>query len=166
MLYMNWPEGRVISVTFNSDGFHLWTTFHHKSGQVLSHLLGFCVHWGGDFKQPISTGSQFTLYYCTVLNWPSHTTSLEPIEDKKRKEEQGGTGVVNGELFEDPPHTVSSCITLCLIKTRSSLPWRLESNSPRSFDLNILVNNIIWIVWWNWRWQAKRNWSHYLLLLL
>lgn len=97
-------------MSLSSDGFHLGTTFRHKPGQLLSHLLGFRVHWGGDFKQPISTGTQFTLYYCTVLNWPSHTTSLEPIGDKKRKEGGGarGTGVVNRELYGCEAFTVTN----------------------------------------------------------
>lgn len=96
----DWPEGRVVSVALDSGCLNLRTTLHNKSGHLLNHLLGFCVHWGGDFKQPISTGTQITLYYCTVRNWPSYTSSLEPIEDKERKEEQGGgTGLVNGQLY-------------------------------------------------------------------
>lgn len=108
--YGHLPEGWVVSVALSSDGFHLWATLRHKLGQLLSHLLGFRVHWGGDFKQPISTGSQFTLYYCTVLNWPSYTTSLEPIGDKKRKREGGarGTGVVNRELYGFEAFTVTN----------------------------------------------------------
>lgn len=97
----NEPECGVFSVAFNGDGFNLGATLRHKPGQIFNDFLGFHVHWGGDFKQPISTGTQFTLYYCTVLNWPSLSTSLELIGNKKRKreEEQGWTGLVNGEIF-------------------------------------------------------------------
>ena len=86
------PECRVVSVVLRSNGFHLGATLCHILCQLHSHLLGLLVHWGGDFKQPISTGAQLTLYNCTVLNWPSHTTSLQPVGDKKRREEQGNTG--------------------------------------------------------------------------
>lgn len=87
------PEGWVLSVALNSNFFHLGAAFRHKLGQIFNDLQGFRVHWGGDFKQPISTGTQFTLYYCIVLNWPSHTTSLEPIGNKRRKR----GGVARGE---------------------------------------------------------------------
>lgn len=106
-IHSNSPEGRVVPIALSSEGFHLGATVSHKPGQLLSHLLGFRIHWGGDFKQPISTGTQFTPYYCTVLNWPSHTTSLEPIGDKRRKE-QGGTGVVNRELYGREAFTVTN----------------------------------------------------------
>ena len=80
-----------------SDGFHLGATLCHILCQLHSHLLGLLVHWGGDFKQAISTGAQLTLYNCTVLNWPSHTTSLQPVGDKKRREEEEEQGNMGGE---------------------------------------------------------------------
>lgn len=55
---------------------------------------------GGETLSSLSVlGLNSHSYYCTVLKWPSYTTSLEPIEDKKRKEEQGGIEVVNRGLY-------------------------------------------------------------------
>lgn len=55
------PEGGVVVVVLDSDGLHLWPSVSHEAGQFLRHLLRFLVHWGGDFKQLISTGTQFKL---------------------------------------------------------------------------------------------------------
>lgn len=50
---------------------------------------------GGETLSSLSVlGLNSHSYYCTVFNQPSHTTSLEPIEDKKRSKEgqEGGGG--------------------------------------------------------------------------
>lgn len=62
---------------------------------------------GGETLSSLSVlGLNSHSYYCTVFNQPSHTTSLEPIEDKKRsKEGQEGEGGVNGGpiLYSNKP---------------------------------------------------------------
>lgn len=48
---------------------------------------------GGETLSSLSVlGLNSHSYYCTVFNQPSHTTSLEPIEDKKRRSKEGQGG--------------------------------------------------------------------------
>lgn len=55
---------------------------------------------GGETLSSLSVlGLNSHSYYCTVFNQPSHTTSLEPIEDKKRSKEGQEGGGVNGGLI-------------------------------------------------------------------
>lgn len=51
---------------------------------------------GGETLSSLSVLGLNSHYYRTVLNWPSHT-SLQPVGDKKREEEQGDM-VVIGEV--------------------------------------------------------------------
>lgn len=111
------PECGIVVVVLDGDGLHLWPSVSNEPSQLLRHLLRFLVHWGGDFKQPISTGTQFKLLTCPLsvyCKW----------RDKRGKGQQVGNVLKHNILV--PLHAV--IITLLFLNQflKKKRPYYLD----------------------------------------